>query len=98
MAENARDQAKTSTLLAEEFKRSADASKASAESYASMANSTAENLKLTQQNVHLEQRAWVSALMSLRQFKAGKPILSHIITSTSAQTPPPHIPVTTHVL
>src|SRR5262249_13887538 len=85
LAENALDQAKTSSLLAQEFKRSADASKASAESYASMANSTAESLKFTQQNVHLEQRAWVSALMSLRQFKAGKPILADIVTSISGK-------------
>ena len=85
LAENALDQAKTSTLLAEEFKRSADASKASAESYASMADSTAENLRFTQQNVHLEQRAWVSTLMSLRQFRAGEPILADIVTSNSAR-------------
>jgi hypothetical protein len=98
LAENALEQAKTSTLLAEEFKRSADASKASAESYASMANSTAENLKFTQQNVHLEQRAWVSALMSLRQFKAGKPILADIVTSNSGKTPALHVDVTLEVL
>jgi len=98
LAENALDQAKTSTLLAEEFKRSADASKASAESYASMANSTAENLRFTQQNVHLEQRAWVSTLMSLRQFRAGEPILADIVTSNSGKTPALHVDVTTEVL
>lgn len=98
LAENALDQAKTNTLVAEEFKRSADASKASAESYASMANSTAENLKFTQQNVHLEQRAWVSALMSLRQFKAGEPILADVVTSNSGKTPALHVDVTTEVL
>jgi hypothetical protein len=98
LAENALDQARTSTLLAEEFKRSADASKASAESYASMANSTAENLKFTQQNVRLEQRAWVSALMSLRRFQAGEPILAEIVTSNSGKTPALHVDVTTEVL
>jgi len=98
LAESSLDQAKTSTRLAEEFKRSTDASKASAESYASMANSTAENLKFTQLNVHLEQRAWVSALMSLRQFKAGKPILADIVTSNSGKTPALHVDVTTEVL
>jgi hypothetical protein len=98
LAESALDQAKTSTRLAEEFKRSADASKASAESYESMANSTAESLRFIQQNVHLEQRAWVSALMSLRQFKAGKPILADIVTSNSGKTPALHVDVTTEVL
>jgi hypothetical protein len=98
LAENALDQAKTSTLLAEQFKRSADASKASAESYVSMANSTAENLKFTQLNAHLEQRAWVSALMSLRRFKAGAPILADIVTSNSGKTPALHVDVTTEVL
>src|SRR6266700_458080 len=94
LAESTLDQAKTSTRLAEEFKRSADASKASAESYEIMANSTAETLKFTQQNVHLEQRAWVSALMSLRQFKAGKPILADVVTSNSGKTPALHVDVT----
>ena len=98
LAESTLDQAKTSTRLAEEFKRSADASKASAESYESMANSTAETLKFTQQNVHLEQRAWVSALMSLRQFKAGKPILADVVTSNSGKTPALHVDVTMEVL
>ena len=98
LAENALDQAKTSTLLAEEFKRSAEASKAGAESYASMANSTVENLKFTRQNVHLEQRAWVSALMSLRQFKAGEPILADIVTSNSGKTPALHVDVSTEIL
>ncbi len=98
LAESVLDQTKTSARLAEEFKRSADASKASAESYASMANSTAENLKFTQLNVHLEQRAWVSALMTLRQFKAGKPILSDIVTSNSGKTPALHVDVTMEVL
>jgi hypothetical protein len=98
LAENALDQAKTSMMLAEEFKRSADVSTASAESYASMASSTAENLKFTQQNVHLEQRAWVSALMSLRQFKEGEPILAEIVTSNSGKTPALQVDVTTEVL
>jgi hypothetical protein len=98
LAESALDQANTSNRLAEEFKRSADASKASAESYESMANSTAEILKFTQQNVELEQRAWVSALMSLRQFQAGKPILADIVTSNSGKTPALHVDVTTEVL
>jgi hypothetical protein len=98
LAENALDQARMSTLLAEEFKRSADASKASAESYASMANSTAETLKFTQQNLHMEQRAWVSALISLRQFKAGKPILADLVTSNSGKTPALHVDISTEVL
>jgi hypothetical protein len=98
LVENALDQAKTSTRLVEEFKRSVDASKGRAESYASMANSTAENLKIARQHVHLEQRAWVSALMSLRQFKAGEPILADIVTSNSGKTPALQVDVITEVL